>query len=330
MTPEERPPPSRLRRAARRRLVVLAAALIALHLAWPLAGLHWMAELTVHFVPHLAVAAALLAAALMATGRPRWAGACAAVLAVDAWRLGAAVPGPGEVAGAEADTVRLLQWNVSAVNPDPERALAWILERELDLDVIALMETSPPWRPVLDALARFYPHSHVVVRSDHFGMAVFSRLPGSAPRSLTHARSGLESIVMSAYTASGTMLALWFMHPPPPVSGDLANERNAQLVSVARTARVAPMPLVVAGDLNVTPWSPWFRGMLEAGGLRDMAGGLHAPTWAPGPVPWFLGIPLDHLLATPGITLRDRALGPHLGSDHRPIVSRLAVSAPGR
>ena len=83
--------------------------------------------------------------------------------------------------------------------------------------------------------------------------------------------------------------------------------------------------MVVLGDLNVTPWSPWFRRLLEAGGLADLAGGPHRPTWAPAPVPAALGLALDHVLATPGIRLLSRRLGPRLGSDHRPVVVHLEV-----
>jgi endonuclease/exonuclease/phosphatase (EEP) superfamily protein YafD len=223
--------------------------------------------------------------------------------------------------------VRALHWNVNVANPDVERALAWILEHELELDAIVLLEVGPAWRRELDLLGRFYPHSEVRLRDDHFGIAVFSRLPGTSLRLLTRP-SGFQSVVLTAATATGAPLALWAVHLPPPVSRASANERNAQLVSVARTTRDAPLPMVVVGDLNVTPWSPWFRRLLQAGRLTDLGGGPQRPTWAPAPLPGVLGLPLDHALATPGIRLLHRRLGPRLGSDHHPVLLHLEVLAP--
>ena len=324
----------RRRRAAGRPIVALAVALLAAHGAALLAGEHWVAELFSHFVPHYAVAAALLAGALAWARRPRWAAVCALLLAVDAWVLldavpppvarpsgELAVPSPGEAAGHR---IRLLHWNVRAATPDA--ALAWILERELLLDVVVLLEVGGSWRRTLEALSRFYPVSEVLLRDDPFGIAVFTRLPGSSLRVLTRA-SGLSSVLLTASTAGGAPVAVWALHPPPPFNREMANERNAQLVSIAHTTRTAPLPIAVVGDLNVTPWSPWFRRLLAAGGLADLAGGPHRPTWAPGAVPVALGLPLDHSLATPGIRLAHRSLGPRLGSDHRPVVVHLDVRA---
>lgn len=326
----------RRRRAAGRRLVALAVTLLAAQATALLAGEHWVAELFSHFVPHYAVAAALLAGALAWARRPRWAAGCALLLAVNAWTLLDAAPppvagrsgdlavaSPGEAAGHR---IRLLHWNVDAANPDPDAALAWILERELLLDVVVLLEVSGSWQRALDTLSRFYPVSEVLLRDDPFGIAVFTRLPGSGLRVLTRA-SGLSSVLLTASTAGGAPVAVWALHPPPPFNRELANERNAQLVSIARTTRTAPLPIAVVGDLNVTPWSPWFRRLLEAGGLVDLAGGPQRPTWAPGAVPVALGLPLDHSLATPGIRLAHRSLGPRLGSDHRPVLVHLDVLA---
>jgi endonuclease/exonuclease/phosphatase (EEP) superfamily protein YafD len=71
--------------------------------------------------------------------------------------------------------------------------------------------------------------------------------------------------------------------------------------------------------LNLTPWSPWWDALLEAGQLIDSRKGfgVHA-TW-PANV-WALMIPIDHVLVSQEVRVRRRRLGPALGSDHRPVV----------
>ena len=67
--------------------------------------------------------------------------------------------------------------------------------------------------------------------------------------------------------------------------------------------------VVMAGDLNVTPWSPHFQSALERGGLVDSRLGFGLqPTW-----PSFLPgmrIPIDHVLSTPDVTIHRVERGP--------------------
>jgi endonuclease/exonuclease/phosphatase (EEP) superfamily protein YafD len=79
--------------------------------------------------------------------------------------------------------------------------------------------------------------------------------------------------------------------------------------------------LVLAGDLNLTPWSPRFARLLTETGLDDsgLRRGL-APTWL-----WPFGLAIDHVLVGAGLVALDNHLGPELGSDHRPVIVDLAI-----
>ena len=82
--------------------------------------------------------------------------------------------------------------------------------------------------------------------------------------------------------------------------------------------------MIVIGDLNLTPWSPRFRALLDDGGLGDSRVGFgHHATW---PV-WFplLLIPIDHVLADPEIKVYRREVGPAVGSDHYPVLVELGI-----
>ncbi|MCU0878609.1 MAG: endonuclease/exonuclease/phosphatase family protein, partial [Pirellulaceae bacterium] len=82
-------------------------------------------------------------------------------------------------------------------------------------------------------------------------------------------------------------------------------------------------PLVLAGDLNLTEHSPYFRDLLRASGLADTRQGIGIQaSWSPR-VP-LLSLPLDHVLVSRELAVVSRRLGPPLGSDHRPVVVQLA------
>jgi endonuclease/exonuclease/phosphatase (EEP) superfamily protein YafD len=318
------------RRALVRRAVVLAALLAGVSVVSMLAAWHWLAELTVHFAPHYLVASLVLGAVLGLGRRWVWALLCAGVLALNLWRVWPYLESPSVVearSGPEAG-IRVLQWNVNFRNRDPEPALAWILEREMGVDVVVLLEVTHLWRPVLDALARFYPHSLIETREDNFGIAVFSRLPDSDLRLLTHRGSGLPSVLAIGSSPAGEIFALWAVHPPPPVGPELAALRNRQIATLIDALRDPAMPMLVAGDLNMTPWSPWFARLVREAGLRDSGAGRGVrPTWAPAPVPAWLGLPVDHLLGTPEFRVLARELGPRMGSDHRPLVTEMILES---
>jgi endonuclease/exonuclease/phosphatase (EEP) superfamily protein YafD len=78
----------------------------------------------------------------------------------------------------------------------------------------------------------------------------------------------------------------------------------------------------VVGDLNVTPWSPTFRDLLQAPGLVDTARGRGLrgtwPVCLPG-----MRIPIDHCLVSGDLQVLDRQVGPGVGSDHFPVMADL-------
>ena len=82
--------------------------------------------------------------------------------------------------------------------------------------------------------------------------------------------------------------------------------------------------MIVAGDFNVTPWSPHFRDLLKAAGLRNAACGPgYLATWPR----WFwpARIPIDHVLLKGPWAVTTLRLGPAFGSDHYPIIADLCL-----
>ena len=113
-------------------------------------------------------------------------------------------------------------------------------------------------------------------------------------------------------------------HPLPPGGGDYWRWRNGQLAELATFIQGLDGPVVVLGDLNVTPWSHYFRTFARDAQLRDGGKGfglqISWPTYFPP-----LGIPIDHCLVSPQVDVHDRRTGPAIGSDHYPVIIDLAV-----
>jgi endonuclease/exonuclease/phosphatase (EEP) superfamily protein YafD len=112
------------------------------------------------------------------------------------------------------------------------------------------------------------------------------------------------------------------LHTHWPLTPALAAARDEALQGAAQLASAADLPVVLLGDLNVTPDSPAFDRLIELGGLRDVMRdrGWH-PTWLANV--WPLALRIDHVLVSSGLCVEHAEVGPPLGSDHRPVLARL-------
>jgi endonuclease/exonuclease/phosphatase (EEP) superfamily protein YafD len=82
---------------------------------------------------------------------------------------------------------------------------------------------------------------------------------------------------------------------------------------------------MVVGDLNATPWSWPFRNLLSTGNLRNSQIGFGVqPSFAASSNPLFR-VPIDHLVHSDALLVRQRRLGPPLGSDHFPLLVDLEL-----
>jgi endonuclease/exonuclease/phosphatase (EEP) superfamily protein YafD len=93
---------------------------------------------------------------------------------------------------------------------------------------------------------------------------------------------------------------------------------------IAERVRKETGNVLVAGDFNLTPWSPHFTRFIEQTGLSDCAlgHGLLA-TWPSQVLP--VRIRIDHCFASRQWRVRNVDVGPKLGSDHLPMTVDLAL-----
>jgi len=199
--------------------------------------------------------------------------------------------------------------------------------RRFNPDVVVLEEVSTQWLSDLGPALSDYRYSRQEPRDDNFGMALFSRFPFTQAQVEYIGEAEVPSIMAEIETSQGkfTLLAT---HPLPPAGREYSRLRDDQLAQLPRWVHCQASPVLLLGDLNVSPWSSHFRHLLRESGLRDslQGRGVH-PTW-----PTFnplMRIPIDHCLYSPGIEIVKRQTGPHVGSDHFPVIVDFVIRTNG-
>ena len=294
------------------------ATVLALFSRW-----HWLAELFSHFRLYYLLAQAVLIMVFLNTRRYLWLALTILLAVPNAWYVAPyllpLLPGQTSVL-ADSARPQVVVVNLSYRNSDHQRLLDYVNEQRPEL--LVLSEYTKVWDAALAGALSGYPYSLRRPRLDQFGMAVFSRQPFIEAAALDLGSGQAENIRVRA-RLGGREISLFAVHLYPPTSPERAARRLRQLERLAGEVRAAPAPRLVTGDLNLTPFSPHFRQLLDRSGLLDarQAQGLHV-TWPSLPLP--LWIPIDHALADPGSGVSDVRIGPAIGSDHYPLEIVLA------
>ena len=285
----------------------------------------WIFELTSHFRVQYALALIIFAITLLWLRQWRVAAALAGVALLNLAVIAPAFWPDARAASmirAGQPSLRALLANVNLDNLDHDRIRRLIADAHPD--VMVLLEISPELIERLGDLRKAYPHQVAELRDDPFGIVVLSRHPLSATQIIPLGESGPPAIVAVA-TVGNRAFTVIGAHPWPPISAAFAQGRNRQLAEVAHLARQIQTPLLVMGDLNTSPWSPYFARLLADSGLHDSRRGHGIqPSWPVGLPP--LWTPIDHILFSSGIRILRRQTGTAMGSDHYPVIVEFQIT----
>lgn len=225
-----------------------------------------------------------------------------------------------ETAHQSAATAKLMYANIFRANTRFDAVLNTI--RTENPDILVVAELTPVWVKALEALAIEYPHRILMASPGAFGIGVYSKAP------LTQLSSPLTTppypTVVAVSAVAGFELTVIATHVLPPVRGPLFAVRNEQLKALGEESRRHLRHRLLIGDLNTTPWSPYFRSLERESGLENGRRGHGlAASWPAGLTPW--GIPIDHLLVSPDLAVNDLRAVEIPGSDHRAIVASIGL-----
>ena len=285
-----------------------------------LARVAWVFDVWTAFVPYM-LAAAVLASVLAIVLKARWAACVGGAMTTLLLTMVGTQWGRGTNENYRP-AFSVMSANVKTANRDFDRFVEFV--RSDPPDVLAVLEVDEGWGDALDALSDIYPHRAGRTAPDNFGILLFSRVEWEEAEVVMLGEGATASV--SARFNPGAFgergpddLTVLATHPVPPASGWLWRQRNRQLTATAAWAADVDGPLIVMGDLNVPPWSPFFLDLKRDGRLKDarrQADGL-AFTWnARSPL---IETSIDHVLYRRGLAAVSFEAGPDVGSDHRPV-----------
>ncbi|MGL5097720.1 MAG: endonuclease/exonuclease/phosphatase family protein, partial [Planctomycetia bacterium] len=174
-----------------------------------------------------------------------------------------------------------------------------------------------------------HPHQkqYATGSSTAHGIGLWSKRPLDDFEVVTKGRVRDQYWIVGRLGTGTDAVTIVGIHPPPPVKKDWADARNDALDLLGSFVAEQTGPVVVLGDLNCSPWSPYFSDLLTASRLRDARQGYGAsPTW-PADAP-YKGFPIDHCLVSKDIAVRNFALRETPGSDHRAVLVDLTAPTP--
>jgi endonuclease/exonuclease/phosphatase (EEP) superfamily protein YafD len=275
----------------------------------------WPIELLTHFRPQMIVAGTLGAVLCLALGE-RWELAAFSIaLALVNY---AALPAPRwtkpESRLASTPGVTVVWANVWKKREPLRRTLEWAKSRNADLILIGEFPDVDPATCLLDD----YPHRVDTGLEPAGGfltrVTVFSRVPLEAVELPAWPGPHHRPWIKFNVSVGGTALAVIAVHPTPPNTANVLQERDTHIAMLAGHLRE---PFVLAGDFNATPWCPVFKSIPG----RRVGDYLFKPTWFSS-LP-LLGLPIDHIMTSPTLKASVYEVAKAMGSDHRALLARI-------
>ncbi len=209
-----------------------------------------------------------------------------------------------------ARTDKIFVLNVFTANESHEQVINLI--KKENPDHITLTEVNERWSfEVKKNLLKDYPHILSIPRRDNFGILFMSK------KNFDKEQIYVDGIpVIKAVFKDFTIISV---HPLPPISKNYFLRRNEFLAQI-KNWTAGTKNLIVCGDFNAVPWSPFFKSMMKESKLKSCSRGFGINTSWPTNIP-FLRIPIDHCLISLDGYVKSFKRGPSVGSDHFPLIT---------
>lgn len=253
----------------------------------------------------------------------------AAVIVVNAFEvLPWLLASPQEKAPSDvsAKTIKLLAFNLEGDGPDSKSyAETRTFVRQESPDIAMFCECGHGWPVELQSLTNEMSHH---VRIQAMDIDVFSRHP--MVRTQVFHFGPRRGFVVVGVSVGGTELSFVATHTySRHWIGDQGFAwRNETLEDgIGKRLTDTPRPLVVMGDLNVSPWSPAYKQMIKNSGLNDARRGygVLVTQHGHGAISKWLWKPIDHCLFSAELETKNIYTGPDLTSDHLPVVAEFLL-----
>ena len=299
-------------------VVIPAVALAGLSLASFAGQWVWWLDVLANFRAQFAIALVLFGLVLLIS---RWKKVAIGILLVAGANLFFVAPlyvGSPGTSDPSAPSLRIVSFNLLSDNESYGEVIEFI--RVTEPDLVFLHEASRPWEVALGSSNLNY--ELIRARSDDliFGTLILAR---DEIEAVSYGFGiGQPRAVSLAYHPDDWPVEVQILttHPLAPTTKERAGLRDAQLDFASNWAAEQQGHYLVVGDLNATPWSWPFRNLVASGNLRNSQHGFGLQPSFSTMSNTILRVPIDHLLHSDVLRIRDRRLGPPLGSDHFPLI----------
>lgn len=191
-------------------------------------------------------------------------------------------------------------------------------------DIVVIQEVNVTWIDKLKELKKAYIYGIDCPRADNYGISVYSKIP---IRNVSIAYYTFQDIFVPYITFETSIdkqkVNFIAFHTIPPFNSKYFAIRNDQLKAISSWVKNSKYPVVVLGDLNVSPFSHYYKNMANNSGLIDSRKGFGIyPSW-PTSLPSLFRLPLDLILHTKELKTVYIKTGEPIGSDHLPVIAKI-------
>lgn len=221
--------------------------------------------------------------------------------------------------------VSIVSFNVLSSNRSKAEVINWLLSQlhQSKETIIFLMEVDQDWSSALQELKSKFPYSIEIPREDNFGVALFSTSPLDKIEVVEFDLNEIPALV-GTILIGGKEIQFYGIHTMPPLGSARFDQRNLYLDRLRSHIDESQRPVILVGDFNCSPWSPnmdrIFTGKSGSKPLLDPFPYLTRPhTWE---AFGFISTAIDFILVNDLPGGYEASVGPHMGSDHKPVVLR--------
>ncbi|MFB2837964.1 endonuclease/exonuclease/phosphatase family protein [Aerosakkonemataceae cyanobacterium BLCC-F167] len=312
-------------------LIVLGLLSLLVYFAWV-----WPLELITHFRVQYFILSVILAIALIIlwqVGQIKNKALIIAALliaglnAVDVipWYL----PHSQQIIEAPGKSMRVLSFNLNVQNNQDNKIVNLIQSNRPDLALLAEVDEST-FKILKTRLEDTLPYTF---KSSGGGLAVFSRFPFADIRADRLNSQGNHNIIANI-EVNKQLIQVIGIHPLVPLTRSNFHRRNHQLAALSKYIQKQKQPLILMGDFNTTPWSPYYRELINETKLYNTRLGfgilpswprtathVRLPSWL---IP-LVNIPIDHCLVSQQFRVRQIYTGKNANSDHASLIVDLVL-----
>ena len=228
----------------------------------------------------------------------------------------------GENAKGEKSNFKITSINIFSQNEEFQHLKDYLTKDKSD--VIVLQELTPAWQKHVEFIRKEYPYYKEEVRSNNFGIAIYSKIPFSKVSTKNYIDE-MHPSILAEIIVDAKPLSILATHPVPPLPNQARFERrNKQYELMKQEIDALPNEnIILVGDLNSTVYSPNFK-LVQTDKMKDARSGFGLNN------SWNAFIPIfrtniDQCWVSKKIKVTNFYRGDDIKSDHFPIVAELKI-----